>query len=89
MFSVWEYVKDEMQARGWNKFMLAMHMGASEMVVNLCLLDFLQAEIKTVPLGRKAAEALGRAFGTSAELWLKIDESYRKQPGTDATGDQS
>ena len=74
-FPVSEYVADEMMARGWDWDELAGRMG-DDVAKNRCVLDLLRAS-STVPIGGNVAQGLACAFGTSASLWLRIDESWR------------
>ncbi len=72
----WEFIDDELTARGWTRLDLAERMGG-EVEVNLCALDFLEALPWKVTLG-EVADQLAVAFGTSAEVWTYTHESYRR-----------
>ena len=63
-------LKDELTARGWTQAYLAKHLGRPEGIV---------AEIirGAMPVTRDVATALGAALGTSAELWLNLENRYR------------
>lgn len=84
-FSVWEYVADELAHRKWSLDGLAIRMGG-DAKVNYCSLELLEAQAAcdphhiaaTVRLGNSMAEGLSRAFGTSKELWINLDEAYHR-----------
>lgn len=79
-FHVWEFIEEELEARGWTKHDLAARMGDSHPVdVHYLALDFLEAS-KDMPdmnitVGT-CARCLGLAFGTSAEFWTNLENSY-------------
>lgn len=75
-FSTWEYIADEIEARGWTVEELAIRMGG-DAEINLCAMEFLQLEEPNIHLGDEMANGLATAFGTSAEMWLRLDESCR------------
>jgi len=71
IFSVGEFLQDELNARKWSHCDLAARTGLSP------------GEITGISHGTrimlaKDAEAIGRAFGTSAELWLRLQRAGRK-----------
>ncbi len=78
---VWNYIADEMEARGWDRITLAVEMGGDEEEVqrNLCSLDILdQCRFEAgILLGESTAAKLATAFGTSAQLWLNLDKSCK------------
>jgi HTH-type transcriptional regulator/antitoxin HigA len=70
VFPPGEYIRDELEARGWTQADLAFILDRPLQAVN---------EILT---GRKAvtpetASGLADAFGTSPEFWLNLDSAYR------------
>ena len=70
VFPPGDFIKDELDARGWTQAVLAEVMGRPLQFVNELI------------SGRKSVTAetaigLGAAFGTSAELWLNLDSAYR------------
>lgn len=75
-FHVWEYISDEMEARGWDQWELARRMGG-DLNVNYLTLELCQLEDKRLVLGEEAAKQLAHAFGTSHQIWLNLDESWR------------
>ncbi|MFO7696226.1 MAG: HigA family addiction module antitoxin [Anaerolineae bacterium] len=70
VFSPGEYIRDELEARGWTQDVLATIIDRSPRLVN---------EIIT---GRRAitpetAQVLSEAFGTSAQVWMNLESAYR------------
>ncbi len=70
VFSPGEYIRDELEARGWTQADLAFILGRP------------LASINKILSGHKAitpqtALGLAEAFGTSAELWLNLEAKYR------------
>lgn len=76
--SPWSYIESEIQERGWSVRDLAERMGG-DADFNHCALDFLATEDPRIKLSERIAAGISAAFGTSAELWLNIDEQYRKE----------
>ncbi len=70
VFSPGEYLRDELEARGWTQEEFAEILGKSIKQVN----EVLQGRSTITP---PFAQALGAALGTSAELWLNLDNAYR------------
>jgi len=69
-FSPGEYIRDELEARGWTQLDLATIMGRPLRTVN----EIISAKKSVTP---ETAVGLAKAFGTSAELWLNLEGSYR------------
>ena len=76
-----EFIRDELETRGWTQAELAFILGRPQPTVNAII------------AGRKAitpetAKGLANAFGTSADFWLNLESAYRlsrvKQTGDDA-----
>jgi HTH-type transcriptional regulator / antitoxin HigA len=65
-----EYIKDELDARGWSQADLAEVMGKSSKLVS----DVIAGKSSVTP---ETARALGDAFGTSAQVWMNLDAAYR------------
>src|SRR5437016_10370252 len=65
-----ELIREELAARGWSQQDLAEVMGKSHVLVS----EIVNAKRS---ITRDTALALSAAFGTSAELWLNLDASYR------------
>jgi plasmid maintenance system antidote protein VapI len=81
------YVLQQMRERNWTLTDLAEAMGG-DWPVNLCAMEFACVNDRRpgLQLGRDMAEGLGRAFGTSAELWLGLDLSSRHFMATGECG---
>ena len=86
VFSPGDFIKEEIEARGWTQRDLAAILGRPVQMVNELL------------SGRKAVTSetacgLAEAFGTSAELWLNLESGYRlfryRQKGEGRTGEVS
>lgn len=67
-----EYVKDELEARGWTVEDLANRMEFQVYRVN----EFLNGKMRITKL---FANGLSNAFGTSIELWLNLDRASRNE----------
>jgi len=79
VFPVGSFVLDEMQERGWSIEELTRRMdGKPETQLTLELL--ICAPTKGATLDEKTAELLAAAFGTSKELWQKLDEQWQQNP---------
>lgn len=83
-FHVSEYIQEAMDARGWDLEDLALRMGTeAEYGVNLLTLELTFAVAQDPKLamqsymGEKTANALGRAFGSDPQTWLRLDAAYR------------
>lgn len=70
VFPPGEYIKDELEARGWSQSDLAAIMGRKFPVIN---------EIVSGKRGitRQSAIELGDAFGTGPDLWMNLEAAYR------------
>lgn len=71
------FISEELKARGWSVRDLAHRMGGdageNELVVGLLM----HVEDRNLLLDAETAAQLGKAFGTSAELWTNLDRSWR------------
>ena len=88
VFPVGSFILDEMQERGWSIEELGRRMGCDirdELAVELLI----HAPTKGATLGEHTAKLLAKAFGTSKELWLKLDETWQQNVPDEppATGD--
>ena len=70
IFPPGEFLKDEIEARGWTQSTLAEIMGRPVKAINDIILG------KRAITARTANE-LSHALGTSAELWLRLENDYR------------
>ena len=65
-----EFIRDELEARGWTQEEFASILGRPLQTVN----QIINGKKAITP---DTAKAIGKAFGTSAELWLNLETSYR------------
>ena len=72
VFPPGEYLTEELAARGWTVSQLAERMVQPEVVV----LDILETRMEITP---ELAEAIAAALGTSAQMWLNLEELYRSR----------
>jgi HTH-type transcriptional regulator/antitoxin HigA len=70
VFPPGEFIKDELEARGWTQLDLAQIMGRDPVQINL-IVSGKQA------LTPETATQLGDAFGTGAQFWLNLESAYR------------
>ncbi len=80
VFPVGEFIADEMKVRCWSRNELVARMSRSfedAVGLQLELALLLDTPIKGVILDERTAMALGRAFGTSASLWMKLDRQWQ------------
>ena len=70
LFPPGEFIEEELEARGWSKGDLADVMGRPAQLVSTIISGKRSITLET-------AEDLAAAFGTSAELWINLDTSYR------------
>ena len=69
-FAPGEYIREEIEARGWTQIDLAEILGRPAQAVS----EIITGKRSITP---EMARALGDAFGTSAQLWLNLESSYR------------
>lgn len=67
-----ELIKEEMDARGWDIFHMAglLHMSTQQ------LQSIIDGKGK---ISIHTAKMIGAAFGTSADLWIRLEVEYRKK----------
>lgn len=70
VFPPGEFIKDELEARGWSQIDLAEIISKSPRLVS----EIVGAKRAVTP---ETARALGEAFGTSAQFWMNLESSYR------------
>lgn len=71
------YIAEEIACRRWTIEDLAIRMGGDS-TLNACTLELLIfLHDRECVLDKATAEGLARAFGTSPELWLGLDEIWR------------
>ena len=69
-FSPGYFIREQMEVRGWVQQELTEILGISLKHLNSILLD-------KQPLTTDLARLLSKAFGTSPQYWLNIDNDYR------------
>jgi HTH-type transcriptional regulator / antitoxin HigA len=70
VFPPGDFIREELEARGWTQGDLARFIGRPLQAVNAIV----NAKKEITP---ETAVALGAAFGTSAEVWLRLETTYR------------
>ena len=70
VFPPGEFLKEELEARGWTQTDLAEILGRSVRLVN----EIIAGKRGITP---ETAEALGDAFETSAQVWLNLESAYQ------------
>ncbi len=78
-FPVGEFVRDEMEARGWTVADVVRHMGPAwdNLIGELSIKLLIEVDDPEIPLGDGLASGLANAFGTSADYWLNLDRAWR------------
>jgi plasmid maintenance system antidote protein VapI len=71
-----DFIDEELKARGWTRRDLADRMGGDADRDELAL-QFLDIRDPGVLLGEESAAAIGRAFGTGADIWTNLDNTWR------------
>ena len=69
-FAPGEYIRDELEARGWTQEAFAHILGRPLKTVNQIITG-----VKAIT--PKTAQGIAAAFDTSAELWLNLENAYR------------
>lgn len=78
VFPVGEYVLEELEARGWSIAEMARRMGG-DFNLNHCAIELvIYVHDPDAFLGEDLARRIGLAFGTSAEVWLNLDNAWRE-----------
>lgn len=70
VFPPGEFIREELEERGWTQEDLAEILGRSLRLVN----EIIMGKRGITP---DTANALGAAFGTSAQLWMNLESAYR------------
>ncbi|MBN1476891.1 HigA family addiction module antidote protein [Candidatus Sumerlaeota bacterium] len=70
VFPPGEFIKDELEERGWTQADLARIMGRNAASLN----QVITGKVAVTP---ETAKQLSEAFGTSPEYWLHLDAAYR------------
>lgn len=74
-----EHIREELEERGWTQSDLATILGRPLSAIN----QIINAKKSITP---DTARELGEAFGTSAELWLNLESSFRLAQASDPAG---
>jgi len=69
-FAPGEYIREELDARGWSQLDLADILGRPPQAVN----EIINGKRSITP---DTARGLGEAFGTSAQLWMNLESAYQ------------
>jgi HTH-type transcriptional regulator/antitoxin HigA len=80
VFPPGEFIQEELDARGWTQVDLAEIMGRDTVQIN----RIVQGKQAITP---ETAKQLSEVFGTSAELWMRLESTYRLslvKPNSDA-----
>ena len=80
VFPPGEYIKDELEERGWTQLDLAEILGRPFQLVNEIILD-------KRGISPETARGLAEAFGTSAQLWLNLDAAWQLYKSRSAAPD--
>ncbi|MBE0479684.1 MAG: HigA family addiction module antidote protein [Dehalococcoidia bacterium] len=70
VFSPGDFIREELEARGWTQDDLAEILGRPLRTVN----EIITGKRGITP---ETAKGLGQAFGTSAQLWMNLESAYR------------
>jgi HTH-type transcriptional regulator/antitoxin HigA len=70
VFPPGEFLREELEERGWSQVDLAEILGRSTQLVN----EIISGKRGITP---ETAKGLGAAFGTSAEMWLNLEQAYK------------
>src|SRR5262245_31684336 len=70
VFTPGEFIKDEIDTRGWTQADLAEILGRPLQMVN----ELIAGKRSVTP---ETAQGLGDAFGTGAELWMNLESAYQ------------
>ena len=65
-----DYIREELEARGWSQLVLADIINRPAQAVN----EIISGKRSITP---DTAKSLGEAFGTSAQLWMNLDSAYQ------------
>jgi HTH-type transcriptional regulator/antitoxin HigA len=71
VFPPGEFLREELEARGWTQADLADRLGCSPEKVDAIIAG-------TCRLSPATARGLAQALGTSSQLWLNLDATYRR-----------
>jgi HTH-type transcriptional regulator / antitoxin HigA len=69
-----EFLRDELEARGWTQTEFAQMIGKSHRLVN----ELIMGKRAVTP---ETAHKLAAAFGTSAQLWMNLETAFKNYGG--------
>lgn len=72
-----KFIQDEVDARGWTLWDLAIRMGGDPGTNKLALDLYFAVHDKSLLIGGDCAAQLGTAFDVSPELFLNLERSWR------------
>ena len=75
VFAPGEYLKDELEARGWSQIELAEVLGRPPRLIS----EIVSAKRAITP---ETAKGFAAAFGTSAQLWMNLETAYQLSKAT-------
>lgn len=79
-YHVWDFVEEELAARGWTLDDAALRM-SGDFGVNRLMLDLLEhardEQMENVVIRGGTAELLSEAFGVSQELFVNLDKQWK------------
>jgi HTH-type transcriptional regulator / antitoxin HigA len=79
VFHPGEFIKDELEARGWSQLDLAEILGRDAILIN----QLIKGKRSITP---ETAKGLGDAFGTGAEYWMNLESAYQLHKVTGGGG---
>lgn len=85
-FHVSDFIDDELRARGWSETDLVSRMGYDPEIAFYELVA-IRLQSRNVFLELDTAEGLANAFGTSPDLWMRIDAAWQQANLAPAAGD--
>jgi HTH-type transcriptional regulator/antitoxin HigA len=84
VFHPGEFIKDELEARGWSQLDLAEILGRDAILIN----QLIKGKRSITP---ETAKGLGDAFGTGAQYWMNLESAFQlhKVTGSGGGGDNT
>jgi HTH-type transcriptional regulator/antitoxin HigA len=79
VFHPGEFIRDELEARGWSQLDLAEILGRDAILVN----QIIKGKRSVTP---ETAKGLGDAFGMDAQYWLNLESAYQLHKVTQSSG---
>ena len=81
-FHVMDFIREEMDERDWSIWTLVRHMSDDQSDealgrIKLCL-ELTDLRDPHMFMGNEEAQWLAKAFGTSADVWLNLDKTWRE-----------